>query len=50
MEGECGMTAKETVRLIDWLKANGHTDAEATDCIKYIAGETDPKKSETEQN
>lgn len=31
------MTATEAARLIDWLKANGHSAEEATECIKYIA-------------
>ena len=26
-----------TARLIDWLKANGHTDEDAIKCIKFIA-------------
>ena len=34
---EQSMTAVEAARLIDWLKANGHTAEEATECIKYIA-------------
>lgn len=34
---ECSMTANETARLIDWLKANGHSDEDAVKCIKYIA-------------
>ena len=34
MKGECSMTALEASRLIDWLKAHGHTDADATECIK----------------
>ena len=34
---ECSMTAKETARLIDWLKSNGHSDEDAIQCIKYIA-------------
>lgn len=38
MKGECSMTALEASRLIDWLKAHGHTDADATECIKCIAG------------
>lgn len=25
MKGECSMTALEASRLIDWLKAHGHT-------------------------
>ena len=29
MKGECSMTALEASRLIDWLKAHGHTDEEA---------------------
>jgi hypothetical protein len=31
------MTVKEIDRLIDWLRANGHTAEEAAACIKYIA-------------
>ena len=38
MKGECSMTALEASRLIGWLKAHGHTDADATECIKCIAG------------
>ena len=34
---ESSMTATETARLIDWLKANGHTDEDAIKCIKFIA-------------
>lgn len=34
---EESMSAIEASRLIDWLKANGHSDKDATDCIKYIA-------------
>lgn len=34
---EQSMTAVEAARLIDWLKANGHSAEEATECIKYIA-------------
>ena len=34
---ECSMTATETARLIDWLKANGHSDEDAVKCIKFIA-------------
>lgn len=37
------MTAAEAARLIDWLKANGHTAEDATECIKYIAGAQEPK-------
>ena len=47
MESEMGMSIKEVTRLIDWLKANGHTDADATDCIKYIANESEPKPEKT---
>lgn len=42
MKGARSMTALETSRLIDWLKAHGHTDEEATQCIKCIAGVLDP--------
>lgn len=31
-----GMTEAQTVRLIAWLKANGHTDAEIVDCLESI--------------
>jgi len=31
------MTAVEVARLIDWLKANGFSDEQATECIHYIA-------------
>jgi hypothetical protein len=34
---EMSMTATETARLIDWLMANGHTEKEAIECVKYIA-------------
>ena len=34
---EQSMTAVEAARLIDWLKANGHSAEDAADCIKYIA-------------
>lgn len=34
---EQSMTATETARLIDWLLANGHSEKDATECIKYIA-------------
>lgn len=30
------MTAAQTVRLIEWLKAKGMTDAEIVECLKYI--------------
>ena len=31
------MTANEMYLLSEWLKANGHTDAEVLDCLKHIA-------------
>jgi hypothetical protein len=34
---EQSMTVTEAARLIDWLKANGHSAEEAIKCIKYIA-------------
>lgn len=44
------MTATETDRLCDWLKAHGHTAEEALQCIKYIAGRnehtSDPASTE----
>ena len=35
-------TAKEFARLAEWLRANGMTDAQIIDCLKYIAGTTPP--------
>lgn len=49
MKGECSMTALEASRLIDWLKAHGHTDEEATQCIKCIAGVLDPATGEAKK-
>lgn len=37
------MHAKENKRLIQWLKAHGHTDSEVVDCFLYLA-EDEPKK------
>ena len=31
------MTAMETARLIEWLRAMGLTDSDACSCIIYIA-------------
>ena len=39
MKMETPMTAKEMARLARWLKAHGHNDSEAIDCLNYIAGE-----------
>lgn len=33
-----GMTESQTVRLIEWLKANGHTDEDIVKCLAYING------------
>lgn len=30
------MTAAQTLRLIEWLKANGFTDKQIVECIEYI--------------
>lgn len=30
------MSESQTVRLINWLKAKGMTDAEIVECLKYI--------------
>lgn len=30
------MTASQTVRLIEWLKAKGLTDEQIVECFKYI--------------
>ena len=35
-------TAKEFARLAEWLHANGMTDAQIIDCLKYIAGTAPP--------
>ena len=35
-------TAREFARLAEWLRANGMTDAQIIDCLKYIAGTTPP--------
>lgn len=44
---ETSMTAIEAARLIDWLIANGHSEKEATECIKFIA--TGIKQTTTQQ-
>ena len=31
-----GMTENQAKRLIEWLKANGHTDAEIVKCLEYV--------------
>lgn len=33
-----GMTESQTLRLIEWLKANGHTDEDIVKCMAYING------------
>lgn len=38
------MTTKEVDRLIEWLKANGHTAEDAAHCIKYIAENTEESR------
>lgn len=30
------MTAAQTLRLIEWLKANGFTDTQIVECLEYI--------------
>lgn len=35
-EGMSEMTAEQTVRLIEWLKAKGLTDSEIVECFRYI--------------
>lgn len=42
------MTIKEINRLIDWLQEHGMTDAEISDCIRYI-GEH-PKVQKTKKD
>lgn len=44
------MNVNEISMLIDWLRAHGHSEAEITDCIQYIAGKPSMdsnKKKET---
>lgn len=39
------MGVKQIDRLVEWLKANGHTAEEILSCIKYIANEpANPKQ------
>ena len=42
------MNAKETARLIDWLEAHGHTEAETIQCIKFIATGINPESNHNE--
>ena len=30
------MTAAQIVKLIEWLKSNGFTDAQIVECLEYI--------------
>ena len=30
------MTSRQTVRLIEWLRAQGFTEAQIVECIEYI--------------
>ena len=30
------MTASQTLRLIEWLMSQGHTDKDIVECFKYI--------------
>lgn len=30
------MTAKQTIKLIEWLKAQGMTDEQIVKCLEYI--------------
>ena len=34
---EQGMSSKEVIRLIEWLKKEGYTDEQILECIVYIA-------------
>ena len=38
------MNINEITRLTEWLKANGHTDSEIIQCIKYINATSPPNK------
>lgn len=33
---ENSMTASQTVRLIEWLRSNGFTEAQIVECLEYI--------------
>ncbi len=33
---EEGTTASQTLKLIEWLKANGFSDAKIVECLEYI--------------
>ena len=33
---EEGMTAAQTLRLIEWLKANGFDDSKIVECLEFI--------------
>lgn len=35
------MTGKEIARLMEWLKAHGHTSDEIVSCIEYIGNDSD---------
>ncbi len=35
---EEGMTANQTLKLIEWLKANGFDDSKIVECLTYING------------
>lgn len=30
------MTSAQTVKLIEWLKANGFSDAQIVECLEYV--------------
>ncbi len=36
-KGADTMTLQQVSRLIDWLRAQGFTDEQITECIQYIA-------------
>ena len=38
------MNTAEVARLIEWLKANGHTPSGILDCIMYIGKSQPPNK------
>lgn len=35
------LTCKEIAKLIEWLKAKGHTSDEIVSCIEYIGNDSD---------
>lgn len=43
MEDNEMMNIKEVNRLLEWLKAHGHTAEESAECLRYIEGTEKPQ-------